>query len=88
MSSYCIYPNHKITNKQKKLLDTWNSMSPKDRDYDRMVGSIPYGALWRYETKEAQEEADKAYDNREDEEAEGCSCHINPPCSYCENGGE
>lgn len=43
--------------------------------------------------------AQKAYDNMVDplgayhtdfdrHAAEGCSCHINPPCNYCINKGE
>lgn len=42
--------------------------------------------------------AEKAYDNfvdprgayhtDYDRELEGCSCHINPPCSFCVNQGD
>jgi hypothetical protein len=86
---YGLENSNKFTEKQKKRLRLWYSMPAKSRDYDRMVGSIPYGAYWGYETKEyveMQEELDNKMDEEEYESC--CSCHINSPCSFCTEGEE
>lgn len=49
----------------------WNEMSKKDRDYDRHF---------------APQQSQKL-DDAMNEPYQGCSCHINPPCSYCVNKG-
>jgi hypothetical protein len=74
--------------KQEREMEIWKRMSPKDRDYDRYVGRIPYGASMRYETDEGQRAADQRANQRDEEKERSCSCHINPPCSYCENNPE
>jgi len=49
----------------------WNRMSEKDRAYDRHFD--PHNSA----TLDAGRDVDlDAYER-------GCSCHINPPCSYC-----
>lgn len=54
----------------------WKNMSEKDRNYDRHFAP------------EKSKKLDKSIENREYNT--GCSCHINPPCSYCvdDNRGE
>ena len=58
----------------------WNEMSAEDRNYDRHFAP---GVSAGY---------DKAcdIDPSEDQEPdhEGCSCHINTPCSFCTSQGE
>jgi hypothetical protein len=54
-------------------------------------------ALYR-RIRRGQSAEDRAYDDYVDPrgayhlfdnyEPEGCSCHINPPCAYCVNGGD
>lgn len=73
--------------KRERQLEIWNNLTPKQRDYDRYVGQIPAGACPAFETIEAQNAHDKRMQEREEME-EGCSCHINPPCSYCVNKPE
>ncbi len=50
----------------------WNKMSEKDRRYDRHFAPE--------QSRELDEGLEREYDT-------GCSCHINPPCSYCVNKG-
>jgi hypothetical protein len=69
---------------EQKRLEIWNSMTPEQRDYDRYMGKIPRGASWNPETNDGA----RAIEERQSERGysvyeEGCSCHINPPCSYC-----
>lgn len=52
----------------------WANMSRERRDYDRHVAPEQSQAL--------DEELN------EDNYNTGCSCHINPPCSYCISKGE
>jgi len=53
----------------------WENMSEKDRNYDRKFAP------------EQSEELDDFLDKYDDENEynTGCSCHIDPPCSYCVN---
>lgn len=46
----------------------WNKMSEEKRNYDRHF---------------APEQSKKFDEGIPDEYDTGCSCHINPPCSYC-----
>ena len=50
----------------------WDNMKQEGRDYDNRVD--PQGAYHTDFTHYV-----------ESEEERGCSCHINPPCSYCVN---
>lgn len=49
----------------------WKEMSEKDRRYDRKFAPEQSKAL-----DDAVPESEREYNT-------GCSCHINPPCSYC-----
>lgn len=49
----------------------WKNMSEKDRRYDRHFAPEQSAAL------------DKSLDDDDGERNTCCSCHINPPCSYC-----
>ena len=49
----------------------WKNMSEEDRNYDRHFAPGQSAKL------------DKAIEDVEYNT--GCSCHINPPCSYCVN---
>lgn len=49
----------------------WNNMSEKDRDYDRYVDPANSLVL----------DSGRALNINNIER--GCSCHINPPCSWC-----
>lgn len=63
-----------------RRLVIWNSMTPEQRDYDRVVArQIPFGATMTPETDAGW----RALDERYDLDDAGCRCHINPPCSYC-----
>ncbi len=53
----------------------WKRMSAKRRNYDRQFAPKQSRVL------------DEAV-MPEEYEAAGCSCHINPPCSYCVNKGD
>lgn len=65
-------------------LKLWKNMTPERRDYDRYQGVIPHGASWTCETKEGQIMLDRRREEKGLSVYEtGCSCHINPPCSYC-----
>jgi hypothetical protein len=48
----------------------WRELTPAQRDYDRQFAPIQSGLLDEF----------TGYPDRE-----SCSCHINPPCSYCIN---
>lgn len=52
----------------------WKRMSEKDRAYDRQFAP------------EQSSKLDKSLDEEGREYNTGCSCHINPPCSYCTDG--
>lgn len=70
--------------KNERRLEIWKRMTPQQRDYDRYVGVIPFGASWTCETAGG----DEAVAERKQEKGlsvyeQGCSCHINPPCGYC-----
>lgn len=52
----------------------WHNLTAEQRDYDRKFGG------------EEIAELDYEYDRMSD--GESCSCHINPPCSYCVNKEE
>ena len=71
--------------KNAYMLRIWHNMTPEQRDYDRFVArSIPAGATWSAETEGgrlAEAERDRLLD--EADEADCCSCHINPPCGFC-----
>ena len=55
----------------------WNRMSAEDRAYDRRVDPANSRTL------------DAGMSVDVDLHEQGCSCHINPPCSYCvEFGGD
>jgi hypothetical protein len=49
----------------------WRRMSPEDRAYDRYVDPANSAVL----------DSERGLDL--DRIVQGCSCHINPPCSYC-----
>lgn len=53
----------------------WSKMSEGEKNYDR-----------RFAPRESKK-LDDAFD-ADGEYNTGCSCHINPPCSYCENKSE
>jgi len=68
--------------KQERVLRIWNSLTPKQRDYDRFVARrIPLGASKAPETADGVKMRNAMYDRENDER--GCSCHISPPCSWC-----
>ncbi len=71
--------------KRAKRLAIWRGMTPEQRDYDRFVArQIPHGATWGAETKGGLEmEAERDIRMDDDSGPDGCSCHINPPCSWC-----
>lgn len=74
-----------MTTYRERQLEIWNRMTPQERDYDRFVGKIPTGASWNCETEEGKEALERRRDDRGySVYEEGCSCHINPPCGYCE----
>lgn len=50
----------------------WSRMSEKDKNYDRHFSPM--------QSAELDDVHYEPYDN--------CSCHINPPCSYCTSKGE
>lgn len=54
----------------------WNRMSAKDRAYDRYVDPRNSTVL------------DSGMDVDLDRYEAGCSCHINPPCSFCTSQSE
>lgn len=58
----------------------WKEMSEKDRDYDRQFDPRQSKALDDSLEQEDEEEG-REYNT-------GCSCHINPPCSYCTSQSE
>lgn len=49
----------------------WNRMTPEQRAYDRMVDPANSAVL------------DGGRDVDVDAFERGCTCHINPPCSFC-----
>jgi len=51
----------------------WKGMSEDKKNYDRHFDPGGSRAL------------DNALHDYDSEEPSGCSCHINPPCSYCVN---
>jgi len=53
----------------------WRNLSPKQREYDRIF---------------APDESEVLDEWTGYPDQESCSCHINPPCSYCvnKNSGE
>ena len=51
----------------------WRNMSEGRKEYDRHFDPVGSRIL-----------DDSVYGNR----SECCSCHINPPCSYCVNQGD
>ncbi len=53
----------------------WNNLSRKEREYDRLFAP------------DESSELDDYY-NPDNEHNTGCSCHINPPCSYCTSKNE
>lgn len=54
---------------ERKLKEKiWRNMSAKDKDYDR-----------RYAPEQSRALDEAVYEPP----SAGCSCHINPPCSYC-----
>ncbi len=52
----------------------WKEMSPERKAYDRHFAPMQSAVL------------DEAIDGSEYNTS--CSCHINPPCSYCTSKGE
>jgi hypothetical protein len=54
----------------------WRNLTPEQRAYDRMVD--PFGA---YTSGLSAPGGDRDLF----EPAQGCSCHISPPCNYCVN---
>lgn len=69
---------------QDRRLRIWKGLTPAQRDYDRMMGMIPPGASWEPETEAGRENLAERRRTRGPSVYEaGCSCHINPPCSYC-----
>jgi len=70
--------------KQERAMASWRRLTPEQRDYDRFVArQIPYGASMIPETSGGRELLDAMLDD--DNRDRGCSCHLNPPCSYCES---
>lgn len=51
----------------------WRNMDEKRKDFDRYIDPQQSAEMDRISAEE--------YDT-------GCSCHINPPCSYCMNKGD
>jgi hypothetical protein len=51
----------------------WRNMSAERKAYDRSFAP------------EQSQSLDMAIQSAENGEYSGCSCHINPPCSYCVN---
>ena len=47
-----------------------------EREYRLLADAMP-------RLRALKAEADKAYDKYVERGPDGCSCHINPPCSYC-----
>ena len=63
------------TSKLRKKI--WAGLSEKQRDYDRQFGGSS--------TKELEEDYNR---DRYETDNQCCSCHINPPCSYCTSKNE
>jgi len=55
-------------NLEKKI---WANMSEERKNYDRHFAP------------EQSKQLDKSLEDLMGNEPTGCSCHINPPCSYC-----
>jgi hypothetical protein len=73
-----------LTNRRDDRLRIWRSLTPAQRDYDRYMGVIPPGAEWLCETEAGALALEKRREQRGFSVYEtGCSCHINPPCSFC-----
>lgn len=73
--------------KQDREMKIWRTLTPAQRDYDRFVGRIPFGASRACETADgAKAIADRDRERDERRERE-CTCHISPPCSVCVDGG-
>lgn len=53
----------------------WAKMSEREKRYDRQFAPE--------QSRELSEAPDRAFDGA----MAGCSCHINPPCSYCVSKG-
>lgn len=68
----------------ERRLQIWNGMTAEQRDYDRFVARIvPLGASRLPETAKGRDMQRAMHDTNDPDR--GCSCHINPPCSYCES---
>ncbi len=77
--------------RNEERLAIWRKMTPESRDYDRFVARrIPHGVplpeMWRAETEMGRSAKAAMLDT--DNPERGCSCHISPPCSYCESLAE
>jgi hypothetical protein len=69
---------------QARRLKHWNNLTPEQRDYDRFVArTVPFGASRLPETAKGRAAQAAMWDVNDPER--GCSCHILPPCSYCES---
>lgn len=55
----------------------WAKMTDGEKDYDRRFGGA--------EIAELESEYNR---DRNETDNQCCSCHINPPCSYCTSKGE
>lgn len=78
-------PRTHLNGRQRRRIAIWWSMTPEQRDYDRFVArQVPFGLPLGEATRS---ETGMAYSDDEfDDDAEAsCSCHINPPCSFCTN---
>lgn len=53
----------------------WRNMDEKRKNFDRYIDPRGSAIL------------DAALDYGDRDYQSGCSCHINPPCSYCERKG-
>ena len=72
--------------RNEQRLATWRRMTPEQRDYDRFVArQVPFGltASEKLRAETPRGRAAKAVMQSPDLSERGCSCHINPPCSYC-----
>lgn len=65
----------------------WRQMTPEQRDYDRFVArQVPLGCSLEPETEGGRRMQRELTARVAEEASRGCTCHINPPCSFCVDG--
>jgi hypothetical protein len=80
-----------IKERERRRIAIWWGMSPEARDYDRHVArripaGLPADERGRIETDEYRAwltRRSSVSTPRDFDDDPGCTCHINPPCSWC-----